>query len=903
MPEVHPLYIPAPYQDSAEAGRLLLRDGSTATIRVATTEDEKALADFFHRLSPESRRQRFFSFSEPAPDLLRSFCDSSHPEKQLTLVIRRVADGEDSIVAAGSYMGTSEKAAEVSFAVDDRFQGKGIGTHLLERLALLAARVGFSRFWAVTQLENKAMLEVFRHSGFPTQETHDSGNIEIDFSVIPTESSVHLSEMRDRVLTAASLRWFFKPNGVAVVGASRDPSSLGSRILEALIQNRFQGPVYPVNPKAGVVASMRAYPSVSALPEAVELAVIAVPRAAVLGVIDECAQRAIKAVIVITAGFAEAGAEGRALQAKLLEKVRGYGMRMVGPNCMGLLNTEESVRLNASFSPVFPPAGRIAMSSQSGALGIAILALATERGLGVSTFISVGNKADVSGNDLLQYWEVDDNTRVILLYLESFGNPRRFARIARRVARVKPVIAVKAGRTSAGRRAAGSHTAALAANDVAVDALFHQTGVIRADTLDEMFDIAAMLDNQPLLNGRRIAIVTNAGGPGILCTDACEAGGLTVPELADSTKAKLKEFLPAAAGFSNPVDMIASAGADSYGKTIETVLTCAEIDAMIVIYIPIDRNDSDVVTNAIRDGVARARHAGGAGKPVLACLMTSTGARSLITENETIPSYRFPESAARVLSKAAAYAEWRSRPLSLVPGFSDIKLDDARRFVARAIETRGDTWLSSEEIRGVLQAFGIPQVAGGLARTVDDAVRIATSIGFPVALKLASQHVVHKTEVGAVRLNIEDENTVRRVFEEIRRDDMEGIQVQEMIRSGVELMIGVAPDPLFGPLIAFGLGGIHVEILGDVRFRVTPLTEQDAHEMIREIRGYRLLQGYRAHAPADIPAIEEVLLRVSRLVEDIPEIQELDLNPVFGLPPGKGCLVADARIRVTAQKS
>ena len=393
------------------------------------------------------------------------------------------------------------------------------------------------------------MIEVFRHSGLRMKETLDGGTVEIDFSVLPTEQSVASSEIRDRVVTAASLRWFFKPNGVAVVGASREPSSIGYRILEALVSNRFQGPVYPVNPKATVVGSMRAYSSISRLPEPVDLAIIAVPRDAVLDVIDECASHGVKVVVVITAGFAEAGEAGRDLQKKLVEKVRGHGMRMVGPNCMGLLNTEESVRLNASFSPIFPPAGRIAMSSQSGALGLAILELATDRGLGVSTFVSVGNKADVSGNDLLQYWEVDDNTSVILLYLESFGNPRRFARIARRVGRVKPIIAVKAGRTSAGRRAAGSHTAALAANDVAVDALFRQTGVIRAETLDEMFDIAALLDNQPLIKGRRVGIITNAGGPGILCTDACEAGGLTVPELAEETKSALRNFSACGGGF------------------------------------------------------------------------------------------------------------------------------------------------------------------------------------------------------------------------------------------------------------------------------------------------------------------------------------------------------------------
>jgi acetyl coenzyme A synthetase (ADP forming)-like protein len=705
--------------------------------------------------------------------------------------------------------------------------------------------------------------------------------------------------MRDRVFTATSLRWFFKPGSGAVVGASREPSSIGYRILEALVMNRFQGPVYPVNPKAKVVGSMHAYPSVSALPEPVDLAIIAVPRDAVLGVVDECAQRGVKAAVVITAGFAEADEEGKALQKQLLEKVRGHGMRMVGPNCMGLLNTEAAIRLNASFSPIFPPPGRIAMSSQSGALGLAILALATERELGISSFVSVGNKADVSGNDLLQYWELDDDTRVILLYLESFGNPRRFARIARRVSRSKPIIAVKAGRTAAGRRAAGSHTAALAASDVAVDALFRQTGVIRAETLDEMFDIAAALENQALPKGRRIAIVTNAGGPGILCTDACEAGGLIVPELSLEAREKLRTFLPAAASVSNPVDMIASAGAESYRQTIEAVLPAPGVDAMIIIYIPVDRNDSQSVAQAISDGVTHARAAGGGGKPVFACLMASDGAHALTAGTETIPSYLFPETAAKVLSKAASYAEWRSKPLDFIPGFPDVKKDEARQIVTRAIETRGGGWLLAQEAYAVLSAFGINQVAGGLAHTPHEAVEIARKVGFPVAVKLASQRVLHKSDIGAVRLNLQDEASVRSAFDEIRQDGMEVIIVQSMIRSGVELMVGVAEDALFGPLIAFGLGGIHVEILGDVCFRVTPLTGRDAEEMVHGIRGYRLLEGYRGHPPADVKAIEDVLLRVSRMVEDIPEIRELDLNPLFALPPGQGCAVVDARIRVS----
>jgi len=898
MTERHAVFIPAPYQDSAEFGRLILRDGSTATVRVASVQDAAALADFFHRLSPESRQHRFFSMAEPSSEFVKSLSDSSNPKSQLTLVVTRIADGHEIIVAAGSYLARDENSAEVAIAVEDALQRKGIGSHLLERLALLAARAGFRRFWAVTQLENRGMIDVFRHSGFPLREKLESGYLELDFSVVPTQSSVELSEMRDRVFTAASLRWFFKPASVAVVGASRNPSNIGHRILDALVMNRFQGPVYPINPKAKVIGSMPAYASLSKLPEPVDLAIIAVPPGAVLDTIDECAQCGVKVVIVITAGFAEAGPEGKSLQKQLVEKVRGHGMRMVGPNCMGLLNTDPAISLNASFSPVFPPPGRIAMSSQSGALGLAILALAAQRQLGISSFVSVGNKADVSGNDLLQYWEVDDDTRVILLYLESFGNPRRFARIARRVSRAKPIIAVKAGRTLAGRRAAGSHTAALAANDVAVDALFRQTGVIRAETLDEMFDIAAALENQPLPQGRRIAIVTNAGGPAILCTDACEAGGLTVPELAEQTQDKLRTFLPATASVSNPVDMIASAGADCYRNAIETLLPASEVDALVVIYIPVDRSGSEAFIQAIKDGVAAARAAGATTKPVIACLMSGDGARVVHTADETIPSYLFPESAAKVLAKAVSYAEWRAKPLAVVPGFSDLKTDAARNIVVHALETRGEGWLSALEIQEVLSAFGIPQAPGGLARTSDEAVEIATRVGFPVALKLASPRVLHKSDIGAVRLNVEGESAVRKTFDEIKQEGMDGIVVQSMIRGGVELMIGVTDDPLFGPLIAFGLGGVHVEILADVCFRVTPLTDVDAHEMVRGIRGYRLLEGYRGHAPADIDAVEQVLLRISRMVEEIPEIKELDLNPIFALPPGQGCAVVDARIRV-----
>lgn len=893
--------------ESGESGRLVLRDGTVATIRVARPEDRNDLRAFFDRLSPESIRRRFSSATRPPADFIESLCAFTDPRSKLTLIVTRMQKDTPRIIASGSYFAHDEKTAEIAMAVDDALQGKGLGTLLLERLALLAARHGFVRLWAVTDPANQPILEVFRNSGFELSEKLEGGSVEVDLSAVPSENGVILSEMRDRAAATASLRPFFRPRSVAVVGASRDPSSIGYRLLDALVTNHFQGPVYPVNPKAPAIGGVRAYPTVRDLPEPVDLAVIAVPREAVPAVVDDCAARGVRAIVVITAGFAEVGDEGRALQQQLADKVRGYGMRMVGPNCMGLLNTDPNVQLNATFAPVFPPQGRVALSSQSGALGLAILELACRRRLGLSTFVSVGNKADVSTNDLLQYWEEDDATGVILLYLESFGNPRRFARIARRVSRSKPIVAMKAGRTPAGKRAAGSHTAALASNDVAVDALFRQTGVIRAETLEEMFDIAATLGSQPLPRGRRVAVITNAGGPGILCVDTCEACGLVLPELANGTTARLRAFLPPTAAVANPVDMIASAGPDHYRRTVETVLTADEVDSLVVIYLPLDKTTTGPMLDAIREGITAGRAAGGAGKPVLACLMTEDGINMpLELASEKIPSYAFPESAARVLGKVASYAEWRSRPLGMIPDFDDLHPAKARELCRKALHERGAGWLTTEETRAVLTTMGLPVAPGGLAHTADEAEQLAQALGFPVAVKLASHRLVHKTEIGGVHLNLVNEAAVRQAYDKIRdrllKENnlaaMEGVLVQPMFSVGVEVMAGVTQDPLFGPLIAFGLGGIHVEILGDVRFRVTPLTDRDAEEIVREIRGYRLLEGYRGHSPADVAAIQDVLLRVSRLVEEIPEIKELDLNPIFALPPGEGCRIVDARIRV-----
>jgi acyl-CoA synthetase (NDP forming)/GNAT superfamily N-acetyltransferase len=851
------LFLPPTYQDSAESGRLILRDGSTAFIRLSDPGDLDALREFFHQLSPESKRRRFFSSADPAEALLARLCDSSNPRSQLTLIVSRTVGGASRIIATGSYAARDEASAEVAFAVDDEFQGKGLGGLLLERLALLAARHGFLRFWALTRLENKLMLETFRHSGFPLHSKVEDECVEIDFSVAPSEDSVSQSEMRDRVFTTASLHPFFQPRSVAVIGASRDASSLGYRILDALVVGGFRGPIYAVNPNATRVNSIPAYPSARELPQGTDLAIVAIPRDQVLSAVDDCAAAGVRALVVITAGFAEADATGRALQEKLLEKARGLGMRVIGPNSMGLVNADPDVRLNASVSPALPPSGSVAMSSQSGALGLAMLALARQRQVGVSTFVSVGNRADISGNDLLRYWQGDEATRVILLYLESFGNPRRFARIARGVSRAKPIVAVKAGRRAARGlggpqgppQAAESGAPAIVAGDAAVDALFRQTGVIRAETLDEMFDLAAALDRQPLPAGRRVAILSDGGGPGLLCAGACEAARLSVPPLSDATRERLAAFLPPTTTIGNPLELVAFSSADHYRRAVETLLAAHEVDALIAIHTPLDASGSAPMLEAIRQGAAAGRSAGGAGKPVLACLVAKDEAGTpLVLAGESIPTYAFPESAARVLGKIAAYAEWRRGPHGIIPDFDDIAPASARATCRRAIEERGAGWLSAEEARAVLAAMRLPVAPRGVARTAGAAAEPA--LGQPMAGR------------------------------------------------SVEVKVSMVEDPSLGPLITFGLGGIHVEVIADVSVRVTPLTDRAAAGMVREIRGYPLLEGYRGHPPADIEAIHDVLLRVSRLVEEVPDIRELALSPIFVGPPGEGCRIGDARILV-----
>lgn len=875
---------------------VVLRDGTAVRVRTARPQDEDALVAFYRGLSEQSLVYRFFTRISNA-----ALVDQVRRLLYNPRAVHLVATFGDPprIVAHGLYALADSDRAEVAFAVADEFQGRGVGTLLLGQLAEVAARQGIRLFEASVLPTNHRMLEVFRESGFPVEVHAEPGELRVTFPTELTEDALRRFERREQLAAQAALRPFFHPRGVAVVGASRRRGTIGGEIFHNLLRYGFEGPVYPVNPHAEVVQSVVSYPTVEAIPGPVDLAVVVVPAEQVVEVAWQCARKGVRALVVITAGFAEAGEEGRARQEELLRVCRATGMRLIGPNCMGIVNTDPGVRLNATFAPVLPPPGRVGFLSQSGALGLAVMEYANQLGLGLSTFVSVGNKADVSGNDLLNYWDDDPNTDVILLYLESFGNPRKFSRIARRVSRRKPIVAVKSGRTGSGLRATASHTGALvAASDATVDALFRQAGVIRTDSLEEMFDVAVLLANQPVPAGPRVAILTNAGGPGILCADACEAEGLVVPVLSPATQERLRTFLPVHAAVSNPVDLVASAPAEHYREAVAAVGADPNVDAVVVIFVPPLVTQAEDVAQAIVEGVARwPDH-----KPVLTVFMSARGVPELLRRSHLrIPSYAFPESAARALAHAVRYGQWRRRPAEPAARPADARRDEALALVATAVE-RGAGWLAPAEVEALLRCYGISLVAQRFALTPEEAGEWAERFGGPVALKVVAPGVVHKTEVGGVLLDLRGRLEVERAAREMLArvssagHRVEGFVVQEMAPPGLEMIVGVASDRHFGPVVACGAGGVLVELLRDVSLRLAPLTRTDASEMVRELRTFPLLQGYRGSPPCDVEALEDLLVRVGALADDIPQVVELDLNPVRVYR--QGLRVLDARVRV-----
>jgi len=688
---------------------------------------------------------------------------------------------------------------------------------------------------------------------------------------------------QEKVSTLASLQSLLQPHSIAVIGASRRQATIGNRLFHNLLQQEFKGVVYPVNPNAEAVASVKTAPSVLDISGGVDLAIVIIPADEVNQVIEQCGQKGVGSVVVISAGFGEIGAEGKKKQDAILETCRRYGMRLVGPNCMGIINANPEVNMNATFSSVFPRFGNIALGTQSGALGLAILEYARDLNIGLSTFVSIGNRADVSSNDLLQYWVEDPATDVILLYLESFGNPRKFARIARSITLKKPIVVVKSGRTPAGSRAATSHTGALATAEVASEALFAQTGMIRVDTLEELFDVANMLSHQPIPSGRRVAILTNGGGPGILTADACAERGLELPALSDKTLSGLKSFLSSRASFANPVDMTAEATADEYDRALRLLAQDDNIDIVIVIFIPPIVTQAEAVASAIRTVAPEYRRRS---KALVASFMGSRGASSELGSEEEccVPSFAFPEDTATAIAKACEYNDWLKRPKGGIPEVVNIDSRKASQIVMSALEksTARHLWLDANSVTGLLDAYGICLTQSRTATSAEEAVKAAGD-------DLRSEKEVEQAFV-----------QIREHLVSVRREhEMQGVVVQKMIPGGIEIIIGVTQDPSFGPLIMFGMGGIHTELFKDVTFRIHPLTDVDAHEMVRSVKAYQLLEGWRGAKASDIKSLEELLLRVSAMVEELPQMAELDLNPVKVLEVDKGYVVVDARVMLS----
>ncbi len=687
-----------------------------------------------------------------------------------------------------------------------------------------------------------------------------------------------------------------RPRSIAVIGASREPRTIGFEIVSSLVRCGFSGPVYPVNPNARAIGGVPAYPDIAAVPEVVDQAIVVVPAARVLEVARQCADRGVRGLVVISAGFGETGPEGAARERELTAIVRGSGIRMVGPNCMGVLNADPAVSMNGTFFPNLPPFGRAAFVSQSGALGLSVLDYAREYGIGISQFVSVGNKPDVSGNDLLEAWEHDPAVGLILMYVESFGNPRRFLEIASRITRAKPIVAVKSGRSRAGAQAASSHTGALAASDVAVEALLRQAGVLRAGTVEELFDFAMAFSGQPLPRSNRAAVLTNAGGPGILAADALETRELEVVSLSPETVDRLRPLFPSYASIRNPLDMIASATPTGYRAALDALLADPVIDAVLAIFVPPLGVSQKDVSEAIAEAVL-ARP----GKPVLAVLMGYAGLPQgkAGLHHAGIPAYVFPESAARALGAMVRQRGWQDRPQ---PVFGEVKGSRARVATILASLPPGTRKLPEAEALAVLEAAGIAVATARLARSPSEAGALADQLGTPVALKVVAPEIIHKTDVGGVVLGVEGGPAVaaasaamlERVAQAAPGAVVDGILVQAMLLPGREAIVGATRDPAFGPLIMVGLGGVLVEVLRDVAFRLLPLSREEVARMIRSLRGVRLLDGVRGMPPIDFRALEDAVLRVAWLMEEFPAIAELDVNPLVCY--SDGARAADARV-------
>ena len=889
---------------------MVLADGGTVHLRPITPADADALVALHGRLSERTLYLRFFGPYPKIPerDLERFTIVDYHDRVALVAIL-----GDD-MIAVGRYERLDDQAAEVAFIVQDGQQGRGIGSILLEHLAAAARERGIHRFVAEVLAENGQMVRVFRDAGYRVHREFDGGVLHLEFDIDPTARSLEVAQAREQAAEARSVHNVLHARSVAVIGASAEPTKIGHAVLRNLLRADFVGPVYPVNPDARAVSGVRAYPSVAAIPDEVDLAVVAVPAASVAEVADQCLAKGVKALLVISSGFGETGPDGMSAERRLVTEARAHGMRVIGPNALGVVNTAPGVRLNASLAPALPGRGRVGFFSQSGALGITTLAEAARRGLGLSTFVSAGNRADLSGNDLLQYWQTDQATDVVLLYLESFGNPRKFARLARRLARGKPIVAVKSGRHTG--VAPGLAETSVPIDEASVAALFEQAGVIRVESLDQLFDTALLLANQPLPAGPRVAVVGNSSALGLLVADAVLANGLLL------------------AG--DPVDVGAAASPELFAVAVRETVLREDVDALVAVFVPPIEVSSAAYASAVR---AACDVADELGKPVLSTFLGAVGIPAELSvpgEDGTpsygsVPSYPSPERAVLALARAVRYAQWRQRPVGEFATPDGIAPQRARQLVDAVLTNRpqagepadapraepradrvpadharaeprpggasaersrpggapAEVELADDEAVELLAAAGVELVPYRRVSTMGDCAAAADELGYPVAVKAVGEQWRHRTDLVGVRLDLLGPTAVRAAYDDLARYSGSGeVYVQRMAPKGVSCAFGLADDPSFGSLLSFGLHGVLSDLLADRAYRALPLSDVDAAELVRAPKAAPLLTGYRGSTPVDLDALAELALRLSRLVEQVPQIRRLSLHPVLASPEG-----------------
>jgi acyl-CoA synthetase (NDP forming)/RimJ/RimL family protein N-acetyltransferase len=850
---------------------VVLVDGGTVHVRPIRPDDADRLVALHGRLSPQSIYFRFFS---PKPRLTDKEVEKFTNVDMVDRVALVAILGDELIAVARYDRWPGRDEAEVAFTVDDAHHGRGLATLLLEHLAAVARHHGLVRFTAEVLPDNRPMLGVFRRAGFEVHNEFSGGIIDVAFDIAPTTEYLESVDRREQRAESRSIARLLRPRSVAVVGASDRVGSVGREVFRNLLNSGFAGPVYPVNPTAPHVASVPAYASVLDIPDDLHLAVVAVPADAVHGVISQCAEKRVRGAIIISTGFADAGPEGAARQRALIELARLHGMRIIGPGSMGVINTDRDAVLHASFAPLDVLAGRLAISLQSGPLGTAMLELAKRLGVGISSFVSLGEKGDVSANDLLNYWYDDPATDVVLLYTESFGNPRKFGRIARRVSRRKPVVAVKAGRRTG--------------EDVAADALYQQAGVVRVDTVSELFDVGRVLATQPLPTGNRVAVVTNATSPAILAMDGMVAAGLVPAELGVDTRRDLDALLPDEALVGTPVDLTYRSVPADYGAALDTVAGDAGVDAILAIYAP------PLVTLRHDVGATIAAAADRTAKPVVAVMLGLD--EGPLLGGRDVPVFAFPEPAVAALGRVARYARWRARPEGVVPPLDGVDPEAAKAVVEHALAVRtAGTLLPIKASEELLAAYGIPVAPARGVTSLEAALEAAEAVGYPVALKAAGLVRLARSESGGVALDVQHADQLRGAYERMTAAlgaAMAEAVVQSMVPGGVETFASIEYHPAFGPVVAFGLGGAFADAIADRPARSLPLTDLDAGELLSSSRAADAI----AALGADPLAVVDVLLRIGMLADDLPEVRQARFNPVLVSPAGAWVLQADVHV-------